>query len=155
VGISILLPGQLALGPWPDLSGLAHLERAGVTAVLSLQEPSEAPDPPATFRSRFRWARVPVADGHAGGTIRLSQLRRAVETIRCWREAGEMVYVHCYAGVGRAPTVCAAYLVAAEGLRLGEALARVKRARPLASPTAQQLLVLADFARQAQEEGGR
>jgi protein-tyrosine phosphatase len=148
VEISILVPGQLALGAWPDGPGVEGLARAGVTAVLSLQEPSEAPDPSPEFRRQFHWARVPVADGHAGGAISPRQLRQAVERIRRWRDDGEMVYVHCYAGVGRAPTVCAAFLIASEGLRLGEALARVKRARPLTSPTAQQLVVLAEFARQ-------
>ena len=76
---------------------------------------------------------------------RLSELARAVEQLRRWLDRGHRVYVHCYMGVGRAPTVCAAYLAATEGLALGEALERVRAARPTASPTAQQLVVLARY----------
>lgn len=149
--LAVVIPGVLALGPAPRVAELGALERAGITAVLSLQEDLEAAPPPAALRGRLEWARVPLADGHAGGSLRLDQLRTAVEQLRRWREAGHMSYVHCYAGVGRAPTVCAAYLIASEGFSLGEALARVKRARPVASPTVQQLLVLAEFARQSRE----
>ena len=149
--IAVVIPGQLALGPAPRPSDLGRLERAGVTAILSLQEDLEAAPLPVAVRDRLEWARVPLADGHAGGSISIEQLREAVDQLRRWREAGHMVYVHCYAGVGRAPTVCAAYLVESERLSLGEALARVKRARPVASPTVQQLLTLAEFARRAHE----
>jgi hypothetical protein len=146
-GIAVLVPGQLALGPCPGEASLAELREAGISAILCLQELSECPAPPKTLLRGLHWARVPVADGHAGGSIRLEQLRRAVDQIQRWRDEGRMVYVHCYAGIGRAPTVCAAYLIESEGLGLGAALARVKRARPAASPTAQQLLVLSEFVR--------
>lgn len=145
--LAIVIPGVLALGPAPRPGELGALEQAGITAILSLQEDLEAAPPPAAVRGRLAWARVPLADGHAGGSLRLDQLRAAVEQIRRWRQEGQTVYVHCYAGVGRAPTVCAAYLITSERLGLGEALARVKRARPTTSPTVQQLRVLAEFAR--------
>lgn len=145
--LAVVIPNTLAVGPAPRPGQLGALARAGVTAILSLQEELEAA-PPAPLGGRLAWARVPLADGHAGGSLRLDQLRAAVAQIRRWRDEGQMVYVHCYAGIGRSPTVCAAYLIAHEGLGLGEALARVKRARPVASPTVQQLLILAEFARQ-------
>ena len=146
-GIAVLIPGQLALGPCPGSASFAQLQQAGISAILCLQEASECPEPSEPSHRGMRWARVPVADGHAGGSIRIEQLHQAVDQIRRWRDDGQMVYVHCYAGIGRAPTVCAAYLIESEGLSLGEALARVKQARPASSPTVQQLLVLAEFAR--------
>jgi protein-tyrosine phosphatase len=150
--IGVLIPGQLALGPSPGAVSFEQLAAVGISAILCLQEVGECPAPSEPSQLGMRWARVPVADGHAGGAIGLDQLRRAVAQIRRWREEGRMVYVHCYAGIGRAPTVCAAYLAACEGSSLGEALARVKQARPLASPTAQQLLVLAEFVRRSRQE---
>jgi protein-tyrosine phosphatase len=85
-------------------------------------------------------------------------LAKAVEQLRVWTENGEAVYLHCYLGIGRAPTVGAAFLASAYELSLGEALARIKAARPRASPTAQQLVVLAGYVsglRRGRAEAGR
>src|SRR5262249_33213500 len=144
---SVLLPGELVVGPAPDLRAdlFEQLASLGVDAILSLQEEREAPPPPPSVRAQFSWAREPVADGHAGGTPHPEQLVRAVAKIQRWREAGRVVYVHCFAGMGRAPTVAAAYLAASRDLPLGEAIAQVRAARACARPTAQQLIVLADY----------
>ena len=143
--VSIVVPGELTLGPAPNEALLAQLAEHGVTAVLSLQETGEARAPSAAVRRRLRWVRVPLADGHAGGSMDPALLARAVEQLRAWRADGHLTYLHCYMGIGRAPTVAAAYLAAEHGLALGEALARVRAARPRASPTAQQLLILARY----------
>lgn len=147
---AVLLPGELLVGPSPNASAglLKHLAALGVTAILSLQEELEAATPLPEQRRRFVWRRIPVADGHAGGAISIRQLALAVAQIRVWREQQEVVYVHCHAGMGRAPTVAAAYLAATRGLPFGEALARVRAARACTSPTAQQLLTLAAYVNQ-------
>jgi len=44
------------------------------------------------------------------------------------------VLVHCYAGVSRSTTIVLAYLMARRGMRLAEALALVKAARPAVCP---------------------
>eukprot|EP00292_Cryptomonas_paramecium_P018650 CAMPEP_0113671588 /NCGR_PEP_ID=MMETSP0038_2-20120614/5785_1 /TAXON_ID=2898 /ORGANISM="Cryptomonas paramecium" /LENGTH=115 /DNA_ID=CAMNT_0000587751 /DNA_START=224 /DNA_END=568 /DNA_ORIENTATION=- /assembly_acc=CAM_ASM_000170 len=44
------------------------------------------------------------------------------------------VYVHCLQGVSRGPSAVAAYLVAEEGLGLGDALKLLARARPQVRP---------------------
>lgn len=50
--------------------------------------------------------------------------------------AGGRVYVHCGAGISRAPTATAAYLIWAHRLRAADALALVRKGRPCARPNA-------------------
>jgi protein-tyrosine phosphatase len=58
---------------------------------------------------------------------------------------GGGVYVHCGSGVGRAPTVAAAYLVST-GLALDEAWARIRAVRPFIRPQPQQVAQVRRFA---------
>ena len=142
----VILEGELVVGPRPAESDWGRLASLGVTAVLCLQEEHEAAPPPPELLGSTAWRRIPVADGHVdGGELDPRQLVRAVEQIQRWRAEGHTVYVHCYMGIGRAPTVCAAYLATEHGCGLTEALDRVRAARPAARPTAQQLTVLAQY----------
>ena len=50
------------------------------------------------------------------------------------RHQGGSVYVHCYAGVSRAPTLVLAYLMKEHGLSLGEAMSVCMQARPQVRP---------------------
>lgn len=61
-------------------------------------------------------------------------LRDAARAIAAWRDEGKTVFVHCVAGISRAPTVVAAYL--ASRLRIDglSALERVTQAHPRAHP---------------------
>ena len=54
------------------------------------------------------------------------------------------VYVHCQSGVGRAPTMAAAFLLA-QGLGLEESLTLLQRARPFVDLTATQVGQLREF----------
>jgi hypothetical protein len=47
---------------------------------------------------------------------------------------GHRTYVHCTAGINRAPLVALAYLTFVEGMAVPEALALIQRGRPEASP---------------------
>ena len=50
------------------------------------------------------------------------------------RHQGGSVYVHCHAGVSRAPTLVLAYLMKEHGLSLGEAMSVCMQARPQVRP---------------------
>ncbi|MFW6082850.1 MAG: protein-tyrosine phosphatase family protein, partial [Chloroflexota bacterium] len=54
------------------------------------------------------------------------------------------VYVHCGSGVGRAPTLAAAYLVFT-GLTPSEAWAKIRRTRPFILPRPRQIARVAEF----------
>ncbi len=64
----------------------------------------------------------------------LDQLQRGVEFIKDEIEQGGKVYIHCAAGIGRAPTMAAAYLVST-GLSPNQAWKQIKRVRPFIRPT--------------------
>eukprot|EP00727_Mastigamoeba_balamuthi_P008954 m51a1_g4681 putative dual specificity protein phosphatase 1 (226) ;mRNA; f:164771-165751 len=67
-----------------------------------------------------------------------SDLLRVIATVGPFieeaRGSGGRVLVHCYAGINRAPTVCAAYLVAVLRWALRDAAILVKSRRPVACP---------------------
>jgi protein-tyrosine phosphatase len=75
----------------------------------------------------------------------LEDLRRGVTFIEQEVDAGGAVYVHCGSGVGRAPTMAAAYLVHT-GLTPDQAWKRIRRVRPFIRPTAVQVAQLEQFA---------
>jgi hypothetical protein len=114
----LFVGGQFRPDQWPAL----HL--LGVRAVLSMQEEhvDEFVNPlPA------RALRVPVPDFHSPS---VEQLREAVAFIAGAHADGLPVLVHCHAGVGRAPLTAGAYLIA-QGHTAAQALARIRRARPI------------------------
>lgn len=115
----LLVGGQFRPDQWPALRAL------GVRAVLSMQAEREdrfaggAPD---------RLLRLAVQD-FTPPTI--EQLADGIAFISAAHQAGLTVFVHCHAGVGRAPLMAAAYLMYRRDLDHRTALARIRTARPI------------------------
>jgi protein-tyrosine phosphatase len=63
---------------------------------------------------------------------------------------GGGVLIHCGAGISRAPTITAAYLIRKLGITAEEAVRRIKKVRPCASPNLGFSQQLRDFAKQLQ-----
>jgi predicted protein tyrosine phosphatase len=129
----LFVGGQFRPEQWPLLHAM------GVRAVLSMQ--AERADrfsgaPPA------RAHRLKVPDFHAPS---LDQLAEGVAFIAGAHAAGLPVFVHCHAGVGRAPLMAAAYLVSRHGLGYRAALAHVRAARPIIALNPRQLARLREF----------
>lgn len=103
----------------------AQLYARGIRAVLSLQaeRADRFTDPLPTQALRLL-----VPDYHAPT---LDQLVTAVAFIAAAHTNGLPVLVHCHAGVGRAPTTAAAFLVAQQALTHRDALERIRTARPI------------------------
>jgi len=59
-------------------------------------------------------------------------------------DAGRKVYIHCAGGVGRAPTLAAAYLIST-GMPREDAIATIRRARPFIDIMPPQMAALAEF----------
>ena len=62
-------------------------------------------------------------------------LPAAVRALHGLLRQGHRVYVHCTAGINRAPLVVLTYLTLVEGIELEEAMTLLVHARPEVSPT--------------------
>jgi protein-tyrosine phosphatase len=94
-----------------------------------------------------RYLHLPTVDNHAPT---LEHLHRGIEFIGDELERGGQVYIHCWEGVGRGPTMLAAYLVST-GLKPSEAWAKIRAVRPFIRPTLPQIaqidLLAAEYGR--------
>ncbi|HEY74088.1 MAG: hypothetical protein B6I35_10585 [Anaerolineaceae bacterium 4572_32.2] len=109
--------GQYRRRGWPRLAA------RGVTAVVNLREEF---DDAAAGIAPSRYLHLPAVDDHPPT---LEQLHAGVTFMEKEIARGGEVYVHCWAGVGRAPTMAAAYLVGA-GLTPDQAWASIRAVRP-------------------------
>ncbi|NJN18696.1 MAG: dual specificity protein phosphatase family protein [Oscillochloris sp.] len=129
----LFVGGQFQPEQWPQIHAV------GVRAVLSMQ--AERID---QFSEPLpeRFHRLEVRDFHPPS---LEQLAEGVAFIAAAHAEGLPVFVHCHAGVGRAPIMAAAYLVASEGLSSREALRLIQMARPIIRPNLLQLARLREY----------
>jgi len=133
---SLLLP-SLLIGEYPRASDADWLRTVhGVTSVVCLQDEADLASKAlvlADLRAAYMAAavsfhRIPVPDGDLVEFAR--QLGGIVRLIHDLVSTGERVYVHCNAGMNRAPTVAIAYLHSHCGFALEEARNFVKQRRP-------------------------
>jgi protein-tyrosine phosphatase len=125
--------GRLNPYDWETLAG------QGITVNVSLQ---------AEERDQFLgavpevslWLPTPDFTGPGVGAIKI-----AVPFIRAMIHEGRRVYVHCYAGMGRSPTVAIAYLYAS-GMSLEAAAALMQMRRPATALNEGQQQQLHEFA---------
>ncbi len=114
----------------------------GITAVVNLriefddQEAGIAPP---------RYLYLPTVDDN---TPTLEELQAGAAFMAEQVANGGSVYVHCGSGIGRAPTMAAAYLIST-GLTLDEAWETIDKVRPFIRPTAVQVEQIEQFAAQA------
>jgi len=129
---------QLYIGPQYGRRGKLSLERAGITAGVNLRAEF---DDLAHGLALEHYCHLPTVDDDA---IAAEDLERGVAFVRQQIDAGRKVYIHCAGGVGRAPTLAAAYLVST-GLTLDEALAKIRCVRPFIFITPPQMAALAEY----------
>jgi len=119
--------------------GWSRLAARGITAVVNLRIEFDDNDagiaPP-------RYLYLPAVDDEPPT---LAQLREGVAFIAEEVARGGGVYVHCGAGVGRAATMAAAYLVGT-GLTPEQAWARIREVRPFIRPKPVQVAQVERFA---------
>jgi protein tyrosine phosphatase (PTP) superfamily phosphohydrolase (DUF442 family) len=114
---------QLHVGGQYRRRGWQRLAARGITAVVNLR--AEFDDAAAGI-APGRYLHVPAVDDTPPT---LEQLHEGAAFIAEEIARGVGVYIHCGAGVGRAPTMAAAYLVST-GLVPDEAWARIRAVRP-------------------------
>lgn len=131
---------QLHVGGQYLRRGWRLLEERGVTAVVNMR--SEFDDRVAGIAPE-RYLYLPTVDNTAPT---LEHLRAGVRFIGRELDRGGSVYVHCEAGVGRAPTMAAAYLTS-RGSTPSQAWGLLRSQRPIIRPTAPQVKQIARFSR--------
>jgi len=118
--------------------GWKRLTERGIQAVVNLRtefDDSAAGTAPADYLY------LPTVDDTPPT---LDQLERGVEFIQQCVDQGKGVYIHCASGVGRAPTMAAAYFVS-QGLSSMAAMQKVADQRPFIRMLPEQIEKLRQF----------
>ena len=123
---------QIYVGPQFNKLGKRALERAGISAVVNLRVEF---DDAAHGLALGQYCHLPTVDDDAPA---VAHLEEGVDFIAGVVQGGGRVYIHCKAGVGRAPTMAAAYFLS-QGMTLDEAIALIKQARPFITITPPQM----------------
>lgn len=135
---SQITPNLYVCGQY-DVRGLEALKSWGVTGVVNLRREF---DDLAAGIAPEHYLHLPTEDNTAPSQ---EHLREGVDFIASEIEGGGSVYIHCGVGVGRAPTMAAAYLVSV-GMTPDTAWQIIRRARPFVWPNRRQLASVRKFA---------
>lgn len=135
-GHAFVLP-ELAVGEYPTPDDALWLrQRSRIDAVVSLQDDIDLERKglelhalAAAYAAQgIDFHRVPIADGEA--EMLREQIDALVALLDRLLRGGRRVYLHCNAGLNRAPTVAIAYLHVHRGHGLESARDLVKAQRP-------------------------
>jgi hypothetical protein len=123
---------NLFVGPQYRERGKRLLQARGINACVNMRIEC---DDAAMGLDLEHYLHLPTIDDDAPS---LEHFERGVGFIREVLASGGKVYIHCGAGVGRAPSMAAAYLMA-EGHTLDDALALIRKPRPFIAITPPQM----------------
>lgn len=136
----------LYVGPQHRANGKRALAQAGIAYILNMRSEFDddahgltlTPDtPPGSSPADVRasYCHLPTPDDEAPSMAHLAQ---GIAFIESALDSGGKVYIHCSAGVGRAPTMAAAYLIR-RGYSIDAALDLIRSARPFITVTPPQM----------------
>ncbi|KAG8439279.1 hypothetical protein GDO86_005481 [Hymenochirus boettgeri] len=117
----------LYLGSAYHASRKDMLETLGITALINVSA-----NCPNHFEGNFQYKSIPVEDSHKADIS--SWFNEAIDFIDSVKNAGGRVFVHCQAGISRSATICLAYLMRTNRVKLDEAFEFVKQRRSIISP---------------------
>jgi predicted protein tyrosine phosphatase len=142
---------QLAVGGRLPVAAAAHLaQRVGVTHVVDVRV-EECDDEREFGAHAIGFLHLPTLDTRA---VSQEMLDDGVVWVNGVIDAGARVLVHCEHGIGRSVLLALCVLVSRGDDPLA-ALERVKSARPVASPSPEQLGAFAEWARRFAARRGR
>lgn len=127
---------ELHIGSYPtSMEDIRLLKTRGVSAVLSLQTNDDLVERGLSHAKLESWCGqhglvfwwVPIVDYDPVDLH--ARLPAAVDSLHTLLSDGHTAYLHCNAGINRAPTAAAAYLWRHRGFSLNRAIAWVKARR--------------------------
>ncbi len=134
----------LYVGPQHRANGKRALAQAGIAYILNMRSEFDdavhglTPDTPpdgSPADAPAAYCHLPTPDDEAPSMAHLAQ---GIAFIESAIDGGGKVYIHCSAGVGRAPTMAAAYLIR-RGYCADDALDLIRGARPFITVTPPQM----------------
>lgn len=114
---------NLYVGPQYGKQGRRALEAAGIHHGVNMRVEF---DDAVNGLALVNYCHVPVVDDDAPT---IEQLWQGVQFIQDAIAQDGKVYIHCAGGIGRAPTMAAAYLIS-QGMTLDHAVQTIQKARP-------------------------
>jgi atypical dual specificity phosphatase len=129
-GFHWIVPGKLAGCPAPGVSApidydMDLLARVGVTRLITLTETDL--DQSILARHHLTNTHLPIFDREAPS---ISQTHMLLIRMQKYLQAGEVLAVHCKAGLGRTGTLLAAWLIRDGGLTATDSITRLRRIEP-------------------------
>lgn len=135
-----VIPGRLLAGEYPGAADdevarrkLRSILDAGVTAFIDLTEEGELnsygsflPNGAVPGEQSVTHDRMPIRDLGVTSAIAMAVILDRMDTLL---EDGEVVYVHCWGGIGRTGTVIGCYMVQEMGMTGTEALVSIEELR--------------------------
>jgi len=131
-----VISNELLVGEYPSHDDIGWLkELYNIAAVHNLQDDDDLAMnglDPVRIRSEcdaqgIKYVRTPIQDGSADAMA--ERLAVALHDLRGLVDSSGRVYIHCNAGMNRAPTLAIAFLRAYRQMSLDEAMAVVKKQR--------------------------
>ncbi|XP_017583542.1 PREDICTED: dual specificity protein phosphatase 1, partial [Corvus brachyrhynchos] len=130
---SVLQGGPVEILPFLYLGSAYHasrkdmLDALGITALINVSA-----NCPNHFEGHYQYKSIPVEDNHKADIS--SWFNEAIDFIDSVKNDGGRVFVHCQAGISRSATICLAYLMRTNRVKLDEAFEFVKQRRSIISP---------------------
>ena len=142
---------SLYVGPQYRENGKRALLRAGITHIVNMRAEFDDAEHGLTLgvNGAARYCHLPTIDDDP---ISAAHIREGIAFIERALAEGGKVYIHCTAGVGRAPSMAAAYLIS-KGCGVDEALDLIRAVRPFIKPTPVQICALSEFERKTNADG--
>ena len=134
----------LYVGPQHRANGKRALAQAGIAYILNMRSEFDdathnltldTPPDGSPTDARASYCHLPTPDDAAPS---MAHLAEGIAFIESAIDGGGKVYIHCSAGVGRAPTMAAAYLIR-RGYGADDALDLIRSARPFITVTPPQM----------------
>ena len=131
-----VISDELLVGEYPSQADIAWLKDTySITAVHNLQDDDDLhmngldnSELRAEYDAQgIDYVRTPIQDGSADAMA--ERLEAALDDLRDLVAPGARVYLHCNAGMNRAPTLAIAFLRAYRQMSLDEAMLLVKKNR--------------------------